>query len=148
MRKVTKLQLRLFPELTLVDDEATQLALLKRTHSWWRTLIRSCVAIVPTSVGGALIGTTISDMLAPYPMLMLAWEPVFVVLLTCLQIVFVLYLVRRPTRLELRHELNKSGIRVCIACGYDMRGLPRDRCPECGTVAEPVASRERREGKL
>jgi len=33
----------------------------------------------------------------------------------------------------LRQYLNDQGIPICRKCGYDLRGLPRDRCPECGT---------------
>lgn len=31
---------------------------------------------------------------------------------------------------------------TCKECGYDLRGLPENRCPECGTTFEP-AERER-----
>jgi len=27
---------------------------------------------------------------------------------------------------------------VCSRCGYDLRGLPEPRCPECGTPFEPI----------
>jgi hypothetical protein len=35
---------------------------------------------------------------------------------------------------ELRVVLLAEGIRpaVCLVCGYDLRGCPSDRCPECG----------------
>ena len=28
-------------------------------------------------------------------------------------------------------------IMCCLGCGYDLRGLPEDRCPECGRVFDP-----------
>jgi len=25
----------------------------------------------------------------------------------------------------------------CLGCGYDLRGLPENRCPECGRGVDP-----------
>jgi len=38
-------------------------------------------------------------------------------------------------RLERRRELQ-----VCIGCGYDLRRLPGNRCPECGRPFEPFGA--------
>lgn len=38
----------------------------------------------------------------------------------------------RKVRELVRRELNRQGIRVCIYCGYDIRGQMGARCPECG----------------
>lgn len=44
-------------------------------------------------------------------------------------------------RTELREYLNRSGITVCMKCGFDLRGNSSERCPECGTSApSPVTS--------
>lgn len=38
----------------------------------------------------------------------------------------------------LRDYLIDHGIRVCRNCGYDLRGLPTHRCPECGADFAPA----------
>ena len=40
---------------------------------------------------------------------------------------------RRKIRTRLRERLNELGIQVCMSCGYRLRGLSENRCPECGT---------------
>lgn len=44
------------------------------------------------------------------------------------------WLHRRGAAQELRVKLMASGVPVCLACGYLLRGLPLSpgRCPECG----------------
>jgi len=39
---------------------------------------------------------------------------------------------RARVRRRLRELLNERGIKTCVACGYDMRGLENVTCPECG----------------
>jgi hypothetical protein len=54
--------------------------------------------------------------------------------------VFVGYrVVAGEIRLALRQRLRELGVRVCGRCGYDLRGLPADRCPECGAVDADAA---------
>lgn len=40
--------------------------------------------------------------------------------------------IRGPLR---RYRRRKSG--ECLACGYNLTGLPKPRCPECGTEIRP-----------
>ena len=47
----------------------------------------------------------------------------------------VLTMVRHPSRR--RKQRRKLGL--CVACGYDLRGLPTSRCPECGTQNAPAS---------
>ncbi len=39
---------------------------------------------------------------------------------------------RKRIRTRLREKLNAAGIRVCMRCGYSLRGSNEGRCPECG----------------
>lgn len=46
---------------------------------------------------------------------------------------------RARTRRAIRMELARRGIPVCVQCGYDIRGLPENRCPECGEAFDPIS---------
>ncbi len=41
----------------------------------------------------------------------------------------------------------KGGVTVCPGCGYDLKGLKKPRCPECGKVLSLVSDREDREAE-
>ena len=43
-----------------------------------------------------------------------------------------LWVCRRVIQLSLREQLIERGERVCLQCGYDLRGQDDPRCPECG----------------
>lgn len=59
---------------------------------------------------------------------------------------YVPWLMRRSARGQselLRQQLRDSGIPVCLACGYSLKGLTTpDRCPECGTSVKPTKPTE------
>jgi len=42
------------------------------------------------------------------------------------------WIFRERLRRALRAELAQRGHALCARCGYDLRGLSADRCPECG----------------
>jgi len=43
--------------------------------------------------------------------------------------------------LALRQEFSKGPVPgSCTKCGYDLRGLPEPRCPECGTPFDPTSA--------
>jgi len=52
---------------------------------------------------------------------------------------FGVWLGRKRICLLLRNQLNDQGIPVCTRCGYDLRCLRDNRCPECGDIFEPLA---------
>ena len=37
-----------------------------------------------------------------------------------------------PMRKHLREQLIARGVPICLRCGYDVKGLAKPRCPECG----------------
>lgn len=65
------------------------------------------------------------------------WEYAIAATLGVLLTYAALYLFRRVARRQLRLYLNARGIRVCMGCGYNLRGVAGPRCPECGRAYEP-----------
>ena len=43
----------------------------------------------------------------------------------------------RILRRRMLRDLGFSDFPLCLSCGYNLRGLPEERCPECGSVAKP-----------
>lgn len=37
---------------------------------------------------------------------------------------------------HIRKQLNEQGVKICLHCGYDLRGQVILRCPECGTTCD------------
>lgn len=55
-----------------------------------------------------------------------------------------IFVFRPRIRTEVRRELNRMGVPVCVNCGYDLRGQVENRCPECGNVHEAVEENRNR----
>jgi rubrerythrin len=47
----------------------------------------------------------------------------------------------RLSKRLLREVLVRYGYVICHACGYDMRGSPGPKCPECGAAMTPAQLR-------
>lgn len=133
-RSVTFLQLRLFPELGLVEETERRNMLdaafneLQYSDLYWGFLIVVFIVGVicmirlrwwvveqtgfPNTVVGGLIQVAFISSISIVPV----------------------WVFRRRIQAQLRSQLNQSGRRVCMSCGYDLRGQIERRCPECGTA--------------
>jgi hypothetical protein len=63
------------------------------------------------------------------------WNQRIMWIMTLAGYTVIVYLaIRRDMPKALRGQLLEAGVSVCVACGYDLRGLPTrvERCPECG----------------
>lgn len=59
-----------------------------------------------------------------------------------LHVVSLVIFFRTPVQRAFREILNQNGRRVCLHCGYDLRGQVNPRCPECGSRCELTAERK------
>jgi predicted RNA-binding Zn-ribbon protein involved in translation (DUF1610 family) len=55
------------------------------------------------------------------------------------------FVYRKSISYRLRKEINKLGIPVCIGCGYQLHGLDKARCPECGYQVKAERAEEEQE---
>jgi len=50
---------------------------------------------------------------------------------------YLMWRLRPEAQRRLRASLIECAVPVCVGCGYYLRGLVSDRCPECGREIEP-----------
>jgi hypothetical protein len=115
----------LYPELGKFRDDADRAAAWETYTANWRRRIGFLAIIVGVNVLLSITPRAIN--LGPWAPSIMSFT-LFVGIVTTW-----LISTRRRMRLHLRKELIKRGHRICIQCGYDLRGLPEPRCPECGT---------------
>lgn len=125
----------LFPELGLwaTDDER---------RAAWRRAFRTC-GNRPQVVLGALVSALVAGSLVQLGKWMSVYgaselrsyaiELVFAGIGGASGGLVFAHLVRRVVRRELRADLARRGLALCVNCGYDLRGQQELRCPECGT---------------
>ena len=121
---------RVFPELDLFPSKTVRRQVVRSTMS--SAYVAGGMAACLVLVGAIILyrAGTLGD---------LKWfgvVVVFVTAVTCGCGGFVT-LWRKRIRRRLRIALNQLGVRTCLQCGYDLRGLTESRCPECGTPFEP-----------
>lgn len=126
-----------FPELEHLDAEDRRAVL--RNVRWWvypLLLLRAFTCAVLAMVGLGLMSVLlfgIWDM--PVPAI-----PTGLLTLIFLVIAYLYQInsVRRTMRAEIRELVARCGSPLCLSCGYDVRGSPGSRCPECGA---PIVGR-------
>ena len=102
-----------------------------RTPAWGSFRCKACGSILAISfarrmlgAGVWLVGLVLVSKLLFHPY---AWGRIIAYAGMILTLVGVLYLFEKVILLERRAFM-------CKKCGYDLQGLPEDRCPECGTA--------------
>lgn len=101
-----------------------------RTSAWGSFRCKTCGSILAISfarrllaAGVWLVGLAIASGFVRIQ----AFGPIIAYAVMIITLVGVLYLFERIVLLERRAF-------TCKTCGYDLRSLPVDRCPECGTA--------------
>ena len=132
-KKPTRIQMRLYPELSLFKTDAERVAALNEASLASVTLRQ--VAMLGILCGAMLSILGIShfrlyEPLIPAPV-WLVFEGVAWVLAVSGS---VKWLWRERTRGWLRQRLAELGVPICTKCGYNLRGQVEPRCPECGNA--------------
>ncbi len=121
---------------------------LEKSPSFWR----SVVVIVVAATILANLSFCVVPMVSPLRVRGIGSGSVVVAWLIALAaVVAVVWTWRRGVVRRLRAKLIESGVPVCRACGYPMRGLAAGaatsvRCPECGWEADDAVVGLIREG--
>jgi len=133
-------ELEMFP-----DDASRQRALgeiekgfMPRSLREWGQFL---LAVVVFLTGPAIVGYLIAHIALPR---LGPWNARIFLGVMLLGYAIIVYLaIRRDMPKALRNSLLDLGIPVCVACGYDLRNLPRAtvRCPECGRKLDGRAVR-------
>lgn len=128
-----RVRLRLYPELDYFSP-GTQRTVLRQI---WGVYTAPSLPLWIVGLGSGLGFVLIRATLRPW-MALPRWSAIVVVSLLVLigtQVLRWYHL--QPTRRRLREQLVRSGVPICIQCGYLLKGLSEPRCPECGREFDP-----------
>lgn len=125
----------LYPELRMLSHDRAKCELLLWKATSRKMVYAALITGIPVAIFILLIGhgldlysqTGILGTVAFFAIQMI----VIFTWTWCLAFYF-----RNDVRRWLRRELVRHGEPICIDCGYDLRGLPEWRCPECGAGAD------------
>jgi hypothetical protein len=139
--KIRRQHYRLYPELALFESDAERIAALKafqkaiwRNRNFWLMSVLYGMINAVGIAGGTWLMTRLAYF-STVPRPIMTSIPAMV-LGTLFGLSFQ-FIWRRPIQRALREHLVAKGVPICLHCGYDMRGLPEPRCPECGECATP-----------
>ena len=124
------------PELDLFPDEASRnQAIDEIEQSMWPRSLSGLLESVVFVAGAFLLPLYIIEWAVELLFGNIVWRGWVIYPATIVAycgIIFVL--LRRDVPRDLRKQLLKVGVPVCLKCGYGLRGLSErtERCPECG----------------
>jgi hypothetical protein len=127
-----------FPELAFSDTAKERNDLLntswKRLFTWrrWKLSLSALALCLLLEMVFRLIGAYIRPWL-PGAFDNFATRVSFAALKGGILGLAVFWLLSKNIRMELRKEMSARGYKVCMGCGYNLRGLESPQCPECGT---------------
>ncbi len=130
------------PEYDLFPSEEARNAAVKEIDEGLEQSSRfwiSIVIVVVTLIAASIVARVILNRLTS---LGSGWISLIVIPAAILiGYVFVVWIWRLGVARSLRGKLVEAGVPVCLRCGYDLRGTPEPRCPECGWRVNEVVRR-------
>jgi len=132
MRSLRDLENNFYPELALFEspEEArrTKYEFYRRSLWWWVYIV---ILILVTAIFGFWLWYEALARFRPWVSLL-----ILVLIGGTVGGGSAHWLFSKPFQQHLRKRLLDRGVKVCMACGYDLRGQTECRCPECGTPFE------------
>ncbi len=131
----------LFPELTLFESDS------ERDSAWKKSfpgkLGYLLMVVVMLSVEGIMLVLRRASS-AHFPELASSYASKMVALGVGASLggLATLVIMGSMIRRNLRTQLVKHNVKICVECGYDLRSLTEPRCPECGTPFEMSSKSE------
>lgn len=130
-------QERLFPELKLLETTKDRRELLTAVERRTVGLGKRIALVVALAVVvGSLCAATLYTLSRWWPIPQSTWGAISGAIVGGTSALSVQIFWRRPLQREIRRELNRRGVPICVRCGYNLHGLAEPRCPECGTPFE------------
>ncbi len=122
------------PELAILDNAEERRKVREEAHSrvalgWVHWLLFFVIVFASTQLSGSTIRSLPIFRALPEPVIQLFLMLVLTDIIAWLN----RRLYRRRMRRVVRSLLRARGVRVCLDCGYDLRGAVESRCSECGT---------------
>lgn len=123
---------RFFPEVELFEDEEQRRAAILEAISHQKKSF-----VLETVLIGVSVSLFLHWFRGTVGTVSVLWQVLAGagVLIAMVYVLAVLSLVvhAKKIRIALRSKLNEFGIPICMRCGYQLKGTPEPRCPECGT---------------
>ena len=122
-------RIRSFPELEHLPESVRDE--LVRTHSRTSHVVRF---VVYCAILGTLIGSmAVACLIQLFHSVLFLWLwPVVAVFFSALIYQFRLIRIRGQLLMYLEQAAKRERLPMCLGCGYNLRGMTSDRCPECG----------------
>ena len=124
---IKRYQQWLYPELRHAHDRAAYRSLMKT--AWRRSMANMIFMLVYLTF--MVIYLVVSILLRKSPINAI---PTFIgaFALGIVPLILTLAIIRPGMRRAMRIELRRSGVPICVYCGYNTAGVDNQRCPECG----------------
>ena len=120
---------RSLPELNHLSDRERHHVL--RTCAGFSAYFRLIRVALVYGLGSAAISTMfLSSFMAGGAALIIGG--IIAVLMTAASYQFCMRIIRADLRMTLVNGFSGEKLPVCLGCGYDLKGIEGNRCPECG----------------